>query len=187
MPRLETSTLDASASLQETAREAPARKGSAPEATAPESVENPALEAALEQLRPRDISPARTFRERASAIGAFFMLLFVDGVMKLAGFHRFYRMLRTWPTVGHPPEDPDAIRRICTAVDRASTYYFKRAWCLQRSATAVCLLRLRGLAAELTIGVQKIPFAAHAWAELDGRVVNDHPEVRKRFFVIERC
>lgn len=149
--------------------------------------ETRALDAPVEQLLPRDVSPARTLRERAMAVGAFFALVFVDGVMKVAGFHRFYRMLRAWPVLGRPSEDPDAVRHICKAVDRASTYYFKRAWCLQRSATAVCLLRLRGFAAQLAIGVLKIPFAAHAWAELDGQVVNDHPEVQKRFAVLERC
>lgn len=146
-----------------------------------------ALSSPIEELRPTDVTPARTLPERLTAVGAFLVLVFVDVTIKLTGFHRFYRVLRGWPTLGQPPARADAVREICTAVDRAATYYFKRAWCLQRSAAAVCLLRLRGFRAELAIGVQKIPFYAHAWAELDGRVVNDHPEVQKKYTVLERC
>lgn len=120
-------------------------------------------------------------------MGAFMALVCVDVTIKFTGFHRFYRALRAWPTLRRPPARADAVREICTAVDRAATFYFKRAWCLQRSATAVFLLRLRGFGAQLAIGVQKIPFYAHAWAELDGRVVNDHPEVQKKYTVLERC
>lgn len=141
----------------------------------------------IEELRPADISPARTLAEKANVLGAFLLLVFIDLVMKAAGFNRFYRMLRGWPALGRPPKDPQAGARICVAVDRAATYYFKRAWCLQRSATAVCLLRLRGIKAQLVIGVQKIPFYAHAWAEVDGRVVNDHPLVQRRYTVLEKC
>lgn len=141
----------------------------------------------IEELRPVNISPARTLSERALAVGGFGLLVFIDLVMKTAGFHRFHRLLQRWPSLGPPPADAQAVERLCTAVDRAATYYFKRAWCLQRSATAVCLLRLRGVDARLAIGVQKIPFYAHAWAEVDGRVVNDHPEVQRKYIVLERC
>ncbi len=145
------------------------------------------LDSPIEELRPADISPARSLSEKSTAVGAFLLLAMIDAAMKLSGFHRFYRMLRAWPTLGRPPENPEIITKTCTAVDRAATYYFKRAWCLQRSATAVCLLRLRGADARLAIGVQKVPFYAHAWAEVDGRVVNDHPQVQKTYTVLERC
>lgn len=144
-------------------------------------------EPATSRLRPVDISPARTLSEQFAALGAFLVLLLVDAVIKLAGFNRFHRMIQNCPLLGRPPNDAAITQKLCTAVDRASTYYFKRAWCLQRSAAAVCLLRLRGIDARLTIGVQKIPFYAHAWAEVDGHVVNDLPQVQKKYTVIERC
>ena len=142
---------------------------------------------AIEELRPVDVSPPQGLKERLDVLVAFSALLFVDGVMKLAGFQRFYRMLRSWPVRQGRPPDVEAVATTCSAVDRAATYYFKRAWCLQRSATAVCLLRLRGVDAKLNIGVQKIPFYAHAWVEVDDEVVNDHPQVQKRYTVLERC
>ena len=60
------------------------------------------------------------------------------------------------------------------------------ATCLRQSLLLWWLLRLRGLAAELRIGVDiREGFAAHAWVELDGCPVNDTPEVTARFAVLE--
>ena len=61
------------------------------------------------------------------------------------------------------------------AVDRAARLYPVRVACLQRAAATVYLLRRRGVPAVLVVGVRQAPFAAHAWVELDGRVVGtDH-------------
>ncbi len=141
----------------------------------------------VEELRPTDLSPARTPGEWLAKIGAFSALVLVDLTMRLSGFSRFHGLVRKWPTLGQAPKDPKTVDRICTAVDRAAVFYFKKAWCLQRSATAVCLLRTFGVAAELVIGVQKIPFYAHAWVEVGNEVVNDHPIVQRRYTVLERC
>jgi hypothetical protein len=49
------------------------------------------------------------------------------------------------------------------------------------------LMRLRGWPAELVLGVRRMPFAAHAWVEVRGRVVNDDPRVQRQYSVLERC
>lgn len=145
-----------------------------------------ALETPTATLRPVVAEPAKTMAEKADAILAWCTLIGIDLLMKWGGFQRFHRTLRSWP-IRRRSNSPDVIAGTCTAVDRATTYYFKRAWCLQRSATAVFLLRRRGFDARLVIGAQKIPFYAHAWAEVDGRVVNDYPSVQKKYTVLERC
>jgi transglutaminase-like putative cysteine protease len=139
------------------------------------------------ELLPVDVIPAESLGERVVAAVAWGGLLAVDLFLRVAGFERFYKALRDCPTLGRPPKDPDAVLRICAAVDRAATYYFKHAWCLQRSAAAVCLLRLRGVAAELVIGVRKMPFAAHAWVEVDGQVLNNSPIVKESYVELDRC
>ena len=144
------------------------------------------LEAPIEAMRTANVAPARTLAEKADAVRAWFSLVGIDLLMKSGGFHRFHQALGSWPVRGES-SGPETVTKVCTAVDRAATYYFKRAWCLQRSATAVFLLRRRGIDAQLVIGVQKIPFYAHAWAEVDGRVVNDHPVIQKKYTVLERC
>lgn len=56
--------------------------------------------------------------------------------------------------------------------------------CLPRSLTLWFLLRRRGMDADLVIGA--LPprgrgLVAHSWVELDGRPLNDQPDIRERF------
>ena len=138
---------------------------------------------------PARTAPAATPAEALLVAAGWCMLAFTDLTLKVAGFHRFYRMVERWPTrrAPSPERRAELVRRSCTAVDRARVYYFKRAWCLQRAAASVCLLRLRGVHGELVIGVRKIPFYAHAWTEVDGEVVNDPPTLPATYAEISRC
>jgi Transglutaminase-like superfamily len=83
--------------------------------------------------------------------------------------------------------DPSIAERICHAVDLASICYWKEVGCLQRSAATTCLLREYGVAARLVIGAKQLPFKAHAWVEVDGRVVNDKTYVPDIYAVLDRC
>ena len=82
---------------------------------------------------------------------------------------------------------PGQIERICSAVDLAAIWYWTAVLCLQRSAATVCLLRQRGVEAHMIIGVQRLPFKAHAWVEVEGRVVNDKPYMQEMYAVLDRC
>lgn len=144
-------------------------------------------EGRIEELRPTNLDPARTLGEHLVAMLAFGVLVAMDVLMRGFGFRRFHGLVQRIPRIGKVDRDPERIELLCTAVDRAATYYFRRAWCLQRSAATTCLLRLRGVAAEMVIGVKKIPFYAHAWVEVEGRVVNDHPMIQEKYVVLERC
>jgi hypothetical protein len=75
---------------------------------------------------------------------------------------------------------------LCRAVDTACIWHWKKVLCLQRSAAATCLLRRHGIAAELVIGTQQIPFNAHAWVEVDGQVVTDKTYMHEMYVVLER-
>ena len=70
---------------------------------------------------------------------------------------------------------------------RACTWHLKRSLCLQRASVLVCLLRSLGFPAQMVIGVHKMPFYGHAWAEVNGKVVNDHANAQKFFHVLNRC
>lgn len=114
-------------------------------------------------------------------------LLLSDAILHLFGFSRFHALVRRFPTRPSARSGPARARRIVASVDQASAFYFKRAWCLQRSALTVALLRLAGFPARLVIAVQRVPFYAHAWVELNGRVVNDLPAVRRDYEILEIC
>jgi len=85
------------------------------------------------------------------------------------------------------PSSEDEVERVCRAVDIACVWYWKQVLCLQRSAATVCLLKRHGVAATLVIGVQPLPFKAHAWVEVDGQVVNDKSYLRDMYLVLDRC
>ena len=94
--------------------------------------------------------------------------------------------MRKYP-VGNQPAAPGAVERICSAVDMACIWYWKEALCLQRSAATACLLKQYGVLAQMVIGAQQMPFKAHAWVEVDGRVVNDKPYTPEMYAVLDRC
>ena len=76
---------------------------------------------------------------------------------------------------------------VCTAINYACVWYPKRVLCLQRSAVLTCLLRSRGIAAEMVMGAQNLPFKAHAWTEVDGRAVNERRDVQRTYRIWNRC
>jgi len=103
------------------------------------------------------------------------------------GSGRLVRLLRAWPVRRVTSTDDPTVEadRATLALNRACRYYPFHVECLHRAAALVCYLRWRGHAATLVIGVKTVPFAAHAWAELDGVIVNDRPGVRDDFTVID--
>jgi prolyl oligopeptidase len=119
-------------------------------------------------------------------LAAFLGLSVINIMLKLVSFSAFYHMVKRWPVSGESG-DHEAVVPVCEAVDKATTWYPKQAMCLQRSAVATCLLRSRGLPAQMVIGCRKIPFKSHAWAELYGLVVNDKEKVQEFYRVLDRC
>ena len=101
----------------------------------------------------------------------------------LLGFRRIYKDVERQPVVRRRPE-PDAEARVCEAVTLATCLYFKRVFCLQRSAVAARLLKKSGVEASLVIGYRPSPFFSHAWVEVNGRVVNDSPAYKERMHVL---
>ena len=117
---------------------------------------------------------------------AFYELLAHDiFVRRNPSFSALHELVRTAPVRPSEPP-PDAIERVKAAIDEACVWYPRRAVCLQRSVVAVMLLRRLGVHAQLVYGVQQLPFKAHAWVEVAGSVVNDRPEVRQEYCVMER-
>ena len=117
---------------------------------------------------------------------AYLKLIYFDLYLARGNFFALYEKVRGYPT-GKKAEVAEAIEQICSAVDMACIWYWKEALCLQRSAAAACLLKHYGIPAQMVIGAQQIPFKAHAWVEVDGRVVNDKPYTPEMYAVLDRC
>lgn len=118
--------------------------------------------------------------------GAYWRLIKFEINLRQGDFSALYARVHSCP-VRSVPTSPESIDRICAAVDMASIWYWKEVLCLQRSAATACLLRRHGVAAEMVIGAQAMPFKTHAWVEVDGRVVNDKPYTSEMYPVLDRC
>lgn len=123
---------------------------------------------------------------RRETFSAFIGLLAFDLLLKLGGFQRLIRRVAGWPIAEPRLADRDICRRVRGMVDRAQMYYPKKAMCLQHSAVVTCLLRRRGIPAEMVLAAQTFPPRAHAWAEVAGEVVSDSPSVKTKYRELRR-
>ena len=117
---------------------------------------------------------------------AYLKLVHFDRFVRSGDFAALYDKVRNYP-IRAKVTSADTVARVCSAVDMACIWYWKEVLCLQRSAATACLLKENGVAARFVIGAQQIPFKAHAWVEVDGRVVNDKPYTAELYAVIDRC
>lgn len=117
---------------------------------------------------------------------AYWKLMRFDFYLARGNFSALYEKVRNYP-VKEQAAGSKAVERICSAMDMACIWYWKEALCLQRSAATACLLKDCGVPAQMVIGAQQMPFKAHAWVEVDGRVVNDKPYMHEMYAVLDRC
>ena len=119
-------------------------------------------------------------------VAAFIGLLAFDLILKIRGFQSVVKKVEHWPTSEPHKTDFELCRRVRAIVDRAQMYYPKKAMCLQHSAVVTCLLRRRGVLAEMVLAAQEFPPKAHAWAEVNGEVVNDSQRVKAKYLELRR-
>lgn len=120
-------------------------------------------------------------------IQALCALLAYDVIRTCCRFETIHGMVRRWNVARKNGHAPDALDRVCSAVNYACIWYPKQVLCLQRCFVTTYLLRKRGLDAQMVLGAQKIPFQAHAWVEVNGRAVNERSDVQATYSVWDRC
>ena len=118
------------------------------------------------------------------ALHAYVLLLSFEPALARREFASIYRRVRN-RALRRQRSDRTA-EHACYAINLACALYFKEVQCLQRSAALVCLLRDLGVSATLVIGAQRLPFKAHAWAEVDGHVMNDSESSVELYGVLDR-
>lgn len=109
-----------------------------------------------------------------------------DVLSSFCSFETIYTMVKHW-AVAPRAADQSVLDRVCRAVNYASVSYPKQVRCLQCSFVTTYLLRKQGVAAQMVLGAQKLPFKAHAWVEVDGRAVNERSNVQQTYAVWDRC
>ena len=123
-------------------------------------------------------SPARAWRvfrglprrDRVVVVRAWCLLFLASPGLRLFGFGRMQAVLCAAADKPAGREHLAEAEAVALAVHRAAAWHPVRPNCLARSLVLLRLLRLRGLAAEIRIGVAKPgeTLAAHAWVEHAG-------------------
>jgi hypothetical protein len=116
---------------------------------------------------------------------AFFFLLLFEFVLRIGGLPTIYWVIKKMPGPKRRLSAIEDVKGLCQALDVANRLYFRAPFCLQKSASAVCLLRIFGAYATLVIGVRKVPFRAHAWVELGGVPVYQQKAISE-YLVLDR-
>lgn len=116
---------------------------------------------------------------------AFIFQLLLTPALRIWGFQPVYAFLQRTSPTPQPPIAPTTaeLRGLARLVNAAANHGPVHAACLARSLTLWWLLRHRGIASDLRIGVAKDggDFAAHAWVEYEGIPINDHPKNLEHF------
>jgi Transglutaminase-like superfamily/Coenzyme PQQ synthesis protein D (PqqD) len=152
---------------------------------------SPATPALTEMSKPIGSASLETADEeiklfRRETFSALLGLAAFDLLLKFRGFQSLIERVERWPIAEPRTTDREICRRVRAMVDRAQMYYPKKAMCLQHSAVVTCLLRRRGVPAEMVLAAQEFPPRGHAWAEVEGKVVNDYMAVQSTYRVMRR-
>ncbi len=131
--------------------------------------------------------------DRRLLAAALVMLPLTALALRLLGLRRWQAALARFAAVRGGPAADDAVvigrgRAAARLVDAAARRGAYRATCLPRSLVLWWLLRRRGIAADLRIGVRKLAgeFQAHAWVEYRGVALNDGDDVSERYARFDR-
>jgi hypothetical protein len=130
--------------------------------------------------RPTPPAARRTLlrvRRGPMALRAWWSLLATARSLATQGFSSIYHRYSTFARpVGDETEFDDLLQRAERAFARAEHFFVMRAApkdCLPRSLALYRFMLSVGVPVDHCIGVIRFPFAAHAWVECRGRVLND--------------
>ena len=137
--------------------------------------------------RPRDAGPGRALLgivtlsrvDWAVLASSLLLLPLVSAGLRLVGLRRVLALVAAIPRPfrGAAEDNPPGATRVASLVEVAARCVWPRPTCLAKAIVASSLLRRRGRAAHLVVGVTKArgPLEAHAWVELDGAAVGARP------------
>src|SRR6185437_5327236 len=99
---------------------------------------------------------------------ALFGLIAYDAVLLAGKFKTVRRLVERWKVANERARGDELVGQIARAVNLACIWYPRQVLCLQRASVTTCMMRSHGIPAAMILGAQKMPFAAHAWVEVNG-------------------
>lgn len=125
-------------------------------------------------------------REKKLLIQSLFLILIVRVGLWVLPFNLLDRWLNHAALVGDKAADWATINRVVRSV-RSCSRFVPGATCLTQALATRVLLQMDGQASDLKIGVEKDQnerFGAHAWIEVEGRIVIGKLPHHYRFAVL---
>jgi hypothetical protein len=115
------------------------------------------------------------FGDLCLLVESLVVLIFVKAGLSLMRFQTLRRRLKRLSSAEESDaRDARSIKKVVWSVNKVSTYVPFLRNCLNRALATQLLLGRRGQAVDMLIGVasdQDGKFRAHAWIEVDGRIV----------------
>ena len=121
--------------------------------------------------------------DRRLLFRAFAGIIVVDLRLRFSGLQRSLRWTELTRGSRTEPGAVERANRYAEWIARVARHHFIRARCLHQSLLLQRWLSQDDVSSDLRIGVAKADdtLHAHAWVEVDGRVVNDVPEAVRAF------
>jgi hypothetical protein len=132
-----------------------------------------------------------TFTEMRLILSAFFLLPFLNFLLRVIGYTRLYHLIESLtPIAEELPMTSRSLqisKSIAHAVNIGANHGVYRATCLRRSLLVFWYLRSFNMACKIRFGVRLVngDLEAHAWVEWQDIVINDERDVIERFSVLE--
>ena len=123
-------------------------------------------------------------RKPPGVLRCLFTLMLCDAALRVLGYARTLRAVRFVAGERPQPVTDELFSGTILHILMATAFYPGRSKCLEQTMAGYGLLRRRGAAVQIRMGVQTYPFSAHAWLELNGMPVTESPEVVANFALL---
>lgn len=120
---------------------------------------------------------------KGMVLEAYLLLIKVYFIVKVYGFHGLIKAIKRKHD-GAVRVDAREFNVLVAALNKACFYFPVRTKCLEWSATLTLMGLKRKWKCNIEIGVQNLPFAAHAWVKADGKVIADTQNLPETLSVI---
>lgn len=120
---------------------------------------------------------------KGMVLEAYLLLIKVYFIVKVYGFHGLIKAIKRKHN-GAVRVDSREFNVLVAALNKACFYFPVRTKCLEWSATLTLMGLKRKWKCNIEIGVQNLPFAAHAWVKADGKVIADTQNLPETLSVI---
>ena len=118
-------------------------------------------------------------------IEAYFLLAMVHITVKLFGFNKLIKVIKNLKSDFKKTKPSRSnIDNLTAALDKACFYFPIGTKCLEWAATFTIMCLHRKWMCNIEIGVQTIPFAAHAWAKMYDEIIADSQDLPNSLSVI---